>query len=88
MGIVLTLLVGLLVGVLAKFFMPGRDRGGIFVTALLGVAGAFVAGWVGGAAGLYQQGAAGPGLIASVLGAMLILLVYRVVATRGHPLKN
>jgi len=84
MGIVLTLLVGLVVGVIAKVFMPGRDPGGIIVTILLGIAGAFVAGWLGRATGLYRATAMGPGLIASVLGAMLLLLLYRVVVGRGH----
>lgn len=82
MGIVLTLLVGLVIGILAKFFMPGRDPGGIVITALLGMAGAFIAGWLGRAAGLYHQPYGGPGLIASVLGAMLLLVIYRLMAGR------
>ena len=83
MGIILTLLVGLFVGVLARFIMPGRDPGGMLITIALGVAGAFLAGWLGHAAGFYRDASAGPGLIASVLGAMLLLLAYRMVKGRG-----
>jgi uncharacterized membrane protein YeaQ/YmgE (transglycosylase-associated protein family) len=71
-----TALIGLIAGALAKFLMPGKDPGGIFVTMLLGIAGAFVARWLGQLLGLYAAGEAA-GLIASVLGAILILFVYR-----------
>jgi uncharacterized membrane protein YeaQ/YmgE (transglycosylase-associated protein family) len=81
MGLLWTLLVGLVVGVIAKLLMPGRDPGGFIITMLLGVAGAFLAGYVGKALGYYSPGR-GPGLIASTLGAMLLLLVYRLVARR------
>jgi uncharacterized membrane protein YeaQ/YmgE (transglycosylase-associated protein family) len=81
MSILWTLLVGLVVGAVAKLLMPGRDPGGFIITILLGIAGAFVARFVGKAAGLYQPTEA-PGLIASVLGAMALLLVYRLVAKR------
>lgn len=83
MGLVITLLIGLVVGVLAKLLMPGRDPGGFIITICLGVAGSFLAGWIGRAAGLYRDTSAGPGLIGSVLGAMLLLLAYRLV-TRGR----
>jgi uncharacterized membrane protein YeaQ/YmgE (transglycosylase-associated protein family) len=81
MNILWTIIVGLVVGALAKLFMPGRDPGGFIVTILLGIVGAFVAGFLGKAAGLYQKGQA-PGLIASILGAMLILFIYRLVMKR------
>jgi uncharacterized membrane protein YeaQ/YmgE (transglycosylase-associated protein family) len=81
MGLLWTLLIGLVVGAVAKLFMPGRDPGGFIITMLLGVAGAFLAGYLGKAMGYYTPGEA-PGLIASVLGAMLVLLVYRLVARR------
>jgi len=81
MSILWTLLVGLVVGAIAKLLMPGRDPGGFIITILLGIAGAFVARFVGKAAGLYQPDQA-PGIIASVLGAMLLLLVYRLIAKR------
>lgn len=82
MEILITLIVGLVVGALAKLVMPGRDPGGIIVTMLLGVAGAFVAGALGHSLGWYAIGE-GPGLIASVLGSVLLLAIYRVVA-RPH----
>lgn len=71
-----TAFIGLIVGAIAKFLMPGKDPGGIIVTMLLGIGGAFVARWLGQLVGLYATGEAA-GLIASVLGAILILFVYR-----------
>jgi uncharacterized membrane protein YeaQ/YmgE (transglycosylase-associated protein family) len=79
MGLLWTLIIGLVVGAVAKLFMPGRDPGGIIVTMLIGVAGAFVASYLGRALGFYGVGEA-PGFIASVLGAIVLLIVYRVVA--------
>lgn len=82
MHIIWTLVVGLIVGAIAKLLMPGRDPGGIFITMLLGIAGAFVAGFIGRAVGLYHAGDVGPGLIASVLGSVLLLAIYRAVRGR------
>ena len=79
MQIVITLLVGLVVGALAKLVMPGRDPGGILVTMLLGIAGAFIAGALGHSLGWYGMGD-GPGLIASVFGSVVLLGIYRLVA--------
>ena len=79
MEILTTLIVGLIVGAVAKLFMPGKDPGGIIVTMLLGVAGAMLAGFLGRALGWYRHIGEGPGIIASVIGAMLILLLYRLV---------
>jgi uncharacterized membrane protein YeaQ/YmgE (transglycosylase-associated protein family) len=76
------ILVGLIAGALAKLFMPGDDPGGIIVTILLGIAGALVAGWLGRAVGWYGPGDAGPGIIAAIVGAMLLLLLYRLIRTR------
>jgi uncharacterized membrane protein YeaQ/YmgE (transglycosylase-associated protein family) len=76
------LIVGLIVGALAKLIMPGRDPGGIFVTMMIGVAGAMVAGLMGRLLGLYAQGE-GAGFIMSTLGAILLLAIYRL-ATRRH----
>lgn len=76
MGLIWTLLIGLIVGAIAKLLMPGKDPGGFFITILLGIAGAFVANFLGQALGLYQPGD-GAGLIGSVLGAVLILWIYR-----------
>ena len=83
MHVLWTLIVGLVVGALAKLLMPGRDPGGIIVTMLLGVAGAFIAGFLGRATHLYNP-SGGPGIIASVLGAMLLLFIYRMVVRRRH----
>lgn len=76
------LLIGLIVGALAKLLMPGNDPGGIIVTMLLGVAGSFVAGYIGRAAGWYTEGEP-VGFIASVVGAIILLLLYRL-AFRGR----
>ena len=76
-----TLVVGLIVGAIAKLLMPGRDPGGIIVTMLIGVAGAFVARYLGQGLHWYGPGE-GAGWIASILGAMLLLFLYRVFARR------
>jgi len=76
------LLIGLIVGALAKLLMPGNDPGGIIVTMLLGVAGFFVAGYIGRAAGWYTEGEP-VGFIASIIGAIILLLLYRL-AFRGR----
>jgi uncharacterized membrane protein YeaQ/YmgE (transglycosylase-associated protein family) len=85
MGLLWTLLVGLVVGLLAKLLLPGRDPGGLIVTMLVGVAGAFVAGYLGAAFGYYHPQEP-PGLIASVLGSMLLLVLFRVVGGRRRRL--
>ncbi len=82
MHILITLIVGLIVGALAKLVMPGRDPGGILITILLGIAGSFIAGVLGHALGWYTVGE-GPGIIASVVGAVILLAIYRLVA-RPH----
>jgi len=79
MHILLTLIVGLIVGALAKLVMPGKDPGGVIITMLLGIAGSFIAGVLGHSLGWYAIGD-GPGLIASVLGAVVLLGIYRLVA--------
>ena len=79
------LIVGVIVGALAKLVMPGRDGGGIFITMLLGIAGALVAGLIGRLLGLYGPGQ-GAGFLMSILGAILLLAIYRlVVGHRHHP---
>jgi uncharacterized membrane protein YeaQ/YmgE (transglycosylase-associated protein family) len=82
MHILWSLIVGLVVGAIAKLLMPGKDPGGIIVTALLGIAGSITAGYLGSALGLYHAGDVGPGLIASVIGAMILLAIYRAIAGR------
>ena len=73
MGFLWTLIIGLVVGAIAKLLMPGRDPGGIIVTMLIGVAGALLAGFLGRALGWYSQPNEGPGIIASIIGAMVLL---------------
>jgi uncharacterized membrane protein YeaQ/YmgE (transglycosylase-associated protein family) len=75
------IIIGALAGIIAKALMPGKDPGGCIVTILLGIAGALLAGFVGNALGWYRQGE-GAGFIAAILGALLILLLYRIIAGR------
>ena len=82
MHILLALLVGLFVGAVAKMLMPGRDPGGFVITMVLGVAGAALAGFIGRSLGLYHAGEAGPGVAASIIGAVVILALYRVLSPR------
>ena len=79
MHLLWALIVGLIVGALAKAIMPGKDPGGIVVTILLGIGGAIVADLLGSALRIYRPGDTGPGLIASVIGAVLLLAIYRLV---------
>lgn len=79
MGILAWILFGLVVGIIAKLLMPGRDPGGFIVTILVGIAGAVLGGFVGRAMGLYGENEAA-GWLVSILGAMLLLFLYRMVA--------
>jgi uncharacterized membrane protein YeaQ/YmgE (transglycosylase-associated protein family) len=72
---------GLIVGIVGKFLMPGRDPGGFIVTILLGIAGALLGGFVGRALGLYQEGEPA-GFIMAVIGAIILLAIYRAVVGR------
>lgn len=81
MSWIVAIIVGLIVGAIAKFIMPGRDPGGIIITILLGIAGSLVATWIGQAIGWYGPGQ-GAGWIASVIGAIIILAIYRAVVSR------
>jgi len=83
MNLLWTIIIGLIVGALAKLFMPGRDGGGIITTILLGIGGSLLAGFLGRAMGLYENNQ-GAGVIASIIGAMLILFIYRSVRRRRH----
>lgn len=76
--------IGLAVGALAKLFMPGRDPGGLIVTMLIGIAGAFLATFIGRKLGWYGDGQAA-GFVASIVGAMLLLLLYRMTRRGPHP---
>ena len=82
-GIIGTIIIGLLAGIVAKFLMPGRDPGGFIITILLGIAGAFVATYLGQAVGWYRAGE-GAGFIGAVVGAVIILLIYRLIAGRSR----
>ncbi len=81
MGLLYTLLIGLVIGAVAKFLMTGRDPGGCIITILLGVAGSFVASFLGQQMGWYQRGEPA-GFIFSVIGAMILLLIYRILFAR------
>ena len=80
-GILGWIIIGGLAGGIAKLLMPGRDPGGCIITILLGIAGAFIAGWLGQAVGWYEPGE-GAGFLAAIVGAFIILAIYRLVAGR------
>jgi len=80
-GVIGWIIFGLIVGAIAKLVMPGRDPGGIIVTMLLGVAGALLGGWLGQAIGWYRPGE-GAGFLMSLLGAIVLLWIYRLVVAR------
>lgn len=75
------IVIGLIVGALAKLIMPGRDPGGVIVTILLGIAGSLIAGLIGRAVGWYQPGQSA-GFIASIIGAVILLAIYRATIGR------
>jgi uncharacterized membrane protein YeaQ/YmgE (transglycosylase-associated protein family) len=75
-GVLGWIVFGLIVGVIAKLLMPGRDPGGFIVTILLGIAGALFGGWIGRVVGLYRQGEAA-GLVMSIVGSIILLVLYR-----------
>jgi uncharacterized membrane protein YeaQ/YmgE (transglycosylase-associated protein family) len=79
MWLLWVILLGLIVGAIAKLIMPGKDPGGIVVTILLGIAGSLLAGFLGRAVGWYKDPATGPGIIASIIGAMILLGIYRLI---------
>ena len=80
-GIIGWVVIGLLAGGIAKLLMPGKDPGGCIVTVLLGVAGAVLAGFIGKSVGWYNEGEAA-GFIAAIIGALVILLAYRLLLRR------
>jgi uncharacterized membrane protein YeaQ/YmgE (transglycosylase-associated protein family) len=81
MSIIWAIVIGFIVGLIAKALMPGRDPGGFIVTVLLGIVGAVVATFIGQALGWYSQGQSA-GWIASVVGAIIVLAIYRMVVGR------
>ena len=74
-------LIGLVVGIIAKFLVPGKDPGGFIITGLLGIAGSLLAGWAGQQLGWYAPGDSA-GFIASVVGAIVLLLIWRMFRRR------
>ena len=82
MGILWTILIGFIAGIIAKFIMPGsREPSGFILTTILGIVGAFVASFLGQALGWYQAGE-GAGLIGAVVGAIIVLAVWGMIARR------
>ena len=81
MHVLWMIIVGLIVGALAKLVMPGNDPGGIIVTMLLGIGGSLVAGFLGRAVGWYQPGEPA-GFISSIIGAVILLAIYRFIVGR------
>lgn len=77
-SILVMIVLGLIIGAVAKLLMPGNDPGGIIVTILLGIAGALVGGFLGHAIGLYQEGQPA-GFVMSVVGALVLLFGYRML---------
>ncbi len=80
-GIIGWIVIGLLAGGIAKLLMPGKDPGGCIVTVLLGVAGALLAGFIGKSLGWYQANE-GAGFIAAIVGAFILLAIYRLISRR------
>lgn len=81
MGILATILVGLIVGIVARFLMPGRDPMGFVLTAVLGVIGAGLGSWLGRVMGFYRSEEPA-GFIMAIIGAMIVLFIYRMVSPR------
>ena len=81
MGVIGWIIFGLIVGIVAKFLMPGRDPGGFVVTAILGIVGALLGGYLGRAMGWYREGEPA-GFIVAVIGAIVVLALYRLLVGR------
>ncbi len=81
MEILYTIIIGLVVGVIAKLLMPGKDPGGFIITTLIGIAGAMLAKFIGQAMGWYTAGESA-GFIAAVVGAIILLILYRMLTGR------
>ena len=81
MGIISMIIVGFIVGLLARALMPGDQKLGIIMTIILGIVGSIVAGYLGGAMGLYQPGE-GAGWIGSIIGAIIVLFIYGLIVRK------
>jgi uncharacterized membrane protein YeaQ/YmgE (transglycosylase-associated protein family) len=85
MGVIWTIIIGFIAGVIAKFIMPGdKEPIGFVWTTILGIVGAFVATWLGQAVGWYHFGE-GAGLIGAVVGAVIVLVIYNFIAGQRTP---
>jgi uncharacterized membrane protein YeaQ/YmgE (transglycosylase-associated protein family) len=82
MGVLGWIIFGLVVGIVAKFLMPGRDPGGFIITILIGIAGALLGGYLGRAVGWYREGDP-VGFVMAVLGSIILLALYRMLARRS-----
>ena len=83
MGILWTIIIGFVAGVIAKFITPGpNEPSGFILTTILGIVGAFVASWLGHALGWYQPGE-GAGLIGAVVGAVIVLVIWSLITKPG-----
>jgi uncharacterized membrane protein YeaQ/YmgE (transglycosylase-associated protein family) len=83
MSIIAWIVLGLIAGALAKFLMPGRDPGGIFITIIIGIVGAIIGGFIGSALGFGDvTGVNLPSLLIAVLGSVILLIIYRMVTGR------
>jgi uncharacterized membrane protein YeaQ/YmgE (transglycosylase-associated protein family) len=85
MGIIGTIVIGLIIGIVARFLMPGRDPMGFILTAVLGIVGAWLGSFIGERMGLYGPGEPA-GFLMSVIGAVIVLFIYRLVAGKRTPL--
>ena len=83
MDILIWIVFGLIVGIVAKFLMPGPDPGGMVVTIVLGIVGALLGGWIGRAMGVYQPGQPA-GFVMAVIGAIVVLAIYRLAFSGRH----
>ncbi|MDB6119167.1 MAG: Transglycosylase associated protein [Verrucomicrobiaceae bacterium] len=83
MSIIGMIVIGLIVGALAKMIMPGKDPGGIIVTIIIGIVGSIIAGFLGRSLGWYHDGEP-VGFIASVVGSIILLAIYRMITGRGR----
>lgn len=81
MGVIGWIIFGLLVGIVAKFLMPGRDPGGFVITAIIGIVGALLGGYLGRAIGWYREGDP-VGFVVAVLGSIVLLALYRLLVGR------
>jgi uncharacterized membrane protein YeaQ/YmgE (transglycosylase-associated protein family) len=86
MGVIGWIVFGLLVGIVARFLMPGRDPGGFVITAIIGIVGALLGGYLGRAIGWYREGEAAE-FVMAVIGSIVLLALYRLVVGRRHTLR-